>query len=792
MNKSPRKFLRLCAHAALLLAIAGLVLVIGRGVFKVDPPLSAMAAGPGPIQKGESEGEWSERDAYWAGRRGLQFGVPQTAYRAAAAQMSRMEAAFAAQLRSRAFTGAPAIPFSWDFIGPLPIFNNLPNFGGVLFTGAPLANSQGRVSAVAADPTTPGRLFVGTAGGGVWMTTDGGNSFTPIFDGQPSLAIGAIALYPKTTPPTIFVGTGEGNGGDSYYGQGIFKSEDLGASWTPLAPGTFDRVAFTRLAVDSNNPPHLFAAVTGADSLNRADALFVETNPANGGLWRSLDGGNTWTQYPVATFDCAVGSNPCPADDVVIDPNNPKNVFAAIDNDNVFRSSDGGDTWQGMTFPGVPAGLNQMGRQSLAVSVSSPGTVYAMLGAPSGTNYVGFFKSSDSGAHWTAATVPSETLALTRSLDGSGAGYSQSNYDQALAVIPDNAAKLYFGGVGPYISTNSGAGWTFIAGGVFGTAPSTHADQHAVAVDPFNTNILYIGDDGGFYSYDLSTGTGVWTALSFGFSAGQIQGIGPHPWDNAKLIAGFQDNGTQIYSGSQGWPVSGGTELFGLFGEIETGDGGFALFDQIDPDYAYHTFATDENGPTLSTSSDGGGTWNSVTPTDAIQAAIKAAGDPGAIFYPPLAADPAIPQRVVVGAHGVYVSTDGMNSWQPQTSQFLGGVLSDLEIVGGNHSYAWSLSEQNPKTVPATPFKVFNTAQVSLNHGAVWNDVTANLPFDSAKTQGSSIAPNPNNINDAYLGVSGFSAVTGIGHVFRTTDFGTSWARRDGAGELRHCRTCRS
>jgi hypothetical protein len=314
-----------------------------------------------------------------------------------------------------------------------------------------------------------------------------------------------------------------------------------------------------------------------------------------------------------------------------------------------------------------------MGRQSLAVSVSSPGTVYAMLGALSGTDYVGLFRSSDSGAHWTAATVPSVTLGTGSeevSIDGSGAGYSNSSYAQALAVMPDNAAKLYFGGVGPYISTNSGAAWTFIAGATGGTGPSTHADQHAVAVDPFNTDILYIGDDGGFYSYDLSTG--VWTALSFGFSAGQIQAIGPHPWDNTKLIGGFQDNGTQIYSGSQGWPVGGGTELFG--GGTETGDGGFALFDQIDPTYVYHTFATDQTGPHLSTSfGNGGGTWNSDTPIEAIQAAMKAAEDGGAAFYPPLATDPAIPYRVLFGAQGVYVSTSDMVSWQPQTSQFLAG-----------------------------------------------------------------------------------------------------------------------
>ena len=130
-----------------------------------------------------------------------------------------------------------------------------------------------------------------------------------------------------------------------------------------------------------------------------------------------------------------------------------------------------------------------------------------------------------------------------------------------------------FGGVGPYASTDAGLTWKFLAGAVGATAPASHADQHAAAVDPFNGDFVYVGNDGGFYSIDLAKD--VWTPLSFGFSAGQIQAIGPNPADNTKLIAGFQDNGTQIYSGSQGWPVGGGTELSG--GGTETGDGGLCV-----------------------------------------------------------------------------------------------------------------------------------------------------------------------------------------------------------------------
>jgi hypothetical protein len=790
MDKFERKSPNFGAKSATFFLIAmGLLLLLAALLFDAYGPGPALAQANPASSKGhpdEQEAGWWGRDLYWANRRGLQFGVPRTAYRAATEQMHRMEAATSAlKAGGMALPAITAPPFFWNFIGPLPILNNLPNFGG-LITGAPLANSQGRVTVVAADPSTPGRFFVGTAGGGVWMTADAGNSFVPIFDGQPSLAIAAIAIDPRTDPVTIFVATGEGNGSDSFYGQGIFKSGNLGASWTQLVPGVFDRVAFSRLAIDSNNPPHLFAAVTGADSLNRGGSEFTETNPANVGLWRSEDDGATWTQYPLSTFDCLKGTNPCPAVDVAVDPNNSKNVYVAIVTDDVYRSTDGGDSWEAMTFPGVLSGPRHMGRQSIAVSASSPGTVYAMLGSISGDDYVGFFRSSDSGENWTAAAVPAVNLA-TASLDGTS-GFSQSSYDQALAILPGSSAKLYFGGVGPYISTDSGETWRFIAGSVGATAPSTHADQHAVAVDPFNSDFLFLGNDGGFYSYQISKG--IWTALSFGFSAGQIEGIGPHPWENTKLVAGFQDNGTQLYSGSQGWPNAGGTELAG--GGTETGDGGFALFDQLDPNYVYHTFAsgTDLGAsfPNLSTSTNGGAAWNTGG-TETIGAVMKAAKDAGASFYPPLAVDPAVRYRVMLGAQGVYVSTDAMFTWQQQTSQVVTGgcnspacALNDLEFASSDHSHAWSLSAQTNFKTPPTPFKVFNTVQANLDSGAAWNDVTANLPLNPATAQGSSIVPDPNNSEDAYLSVSGFTAVTGVGHVFRTTDFGTTWAREDGFG----------
>ena len=150
------------------------------------------------------------RAAYWASKRGLQFGVPENAYERALSDAKALSMA------------APALSggiFAWSAIGPQPMLNNFPNFGG-LFTGPPMTTSAGRVAAVAVDPTTVNLVYVGAAGGGVWRSSDGGATFTPVFNNEPVQAIGAITVDRKGN---VWVGTGEGVHSDSYYGQGIFS-----------------------------------------------------------------------------------------------------------------------------------------------------------------------------------------------------------------------------------------------------------------------------------------------------------------------------------------------------------------------------------------------------------------------------------------------------------------------------------------------------------------------------------------------------------------------------------------
>src|SRR5271156_297962 len=290
------------------------------------------------------------REAFFISRRGLSFGVPPDAYRKAISQMRRQERdAVASSTMSADDLAAPAVSPSWSALGPQPLLDEVPNFGGVA-TGPALAGVTGRVTAVVTDPTVIGRMFVGTGDGGVWMRANASAAFTPIFDLEPTLSVGALALDTTTSPnPTLYVGSGEGNGSpDSHYGEGVFVSSDLGNSWTQLGAIQFSHASIASLAVDVTQTPRtIYAAVTYGSSANRADASWGAGDFSQNGLWRSPDGGESWISYPAGTFGACpyFTSDPCPAESVVIDPASPASVLVSILGVGVFLSTNSGFSW---------------------------------------------------------------------------------------------------------------------------------------------------------------------------------------------------------------------------------------------------------------------------------------------------------------------------------------------------------------------------------------------------------------------------------------------------------------
>jgi hypothetical protein len=771
----------------LFVAAGGLLLAAGLAVILSSPMRASSRSAraninaPGSLRARDRVA----REAFFLSKRGLRFGLPPGAYRKAISQMRMQERKPVGSATQNASDSTLAsASFAWGALGPLPLTNEIPTFGGVAI-GAAITGVTGRVTAIVADPTVSGRMFVGTGDGGVWMRANSAAPFVPIFDLEPTLSVGALALDATTSPnPTLYVGSGEGNGSaDSYYGEGVFVSSDLGVTWTQLGAINFAHASIASLAVDTTQTPRtIYAAVTYGSSANRAEASWIEGDFSQNGLWRSSDGGESWISYPAGTFGaCPYFTNdPCPAESVAIDPASPTNVLVSILGVGVFRSSNSGFSWTAASLPNLTGGV---GRASV---VAANGIAYAIVGAADGVEFSGFYKSANDGVTWSQASVPSATVGAV-TLDGSSSSnFSQSFFDQTIAIDPADptGATVVFGGVGIYRSTNGGTSWTSLA-----PSGGTHSDQHAIAFDPAAAHSFYLGNDGGLYRFDAGSLT--WAPLSATIGVAQAQSVGPHPTNSNVAIAGFQDNGTALYNATQP-PASSWTEVDNL-------DGGFALFDAVNPLFAYHTFATTSAGAWVSRSADGGVTFNSAASSAALQTAMATAGDDGAAYFPPIASDPAVAERVLFGAHSVYVSNDAMATWSQQTTQDLTGGcnsgecgLEDLEIAPSDHTKAYALAMQTSTTFRPTPFTIFTTDQADMQvsvgqpEGAEWTDKTAQLPpivFPDS-TQATGIAVDPFNSAVAYLSLSGFTAATGMGHVFVTMDFGGSWTQADGNPDL--------
>ncbi len=215
----------------------------------------------------------------------------------------------------------------------------------------------------------------------------------------------------------------------------------------------------------------------------------------------------------------------------------------------------------------------------------------------------------------------------TSTIDGTDpSNFSRADYDQTLMLDPSdpNIATVIFGGVGIYRFINNGGQWTFI-----GQNGGVNSDQHAIAMDPFHPGSFFVGNDGGVFSFNPSSGT--WSALNSTLSVAQLQGIGPNPSNDSVTLAGAAGNGTvRLNSAPTGVKPQ-------AWSAVDSGTGGFALFDRVNPAFAYHSFMTTLSGSVaISCSTDGGVTWNGAQPTFTLQGALASANDAGAGVFPTL------------------------------------------------------------------------------------------------------------------------------------------------------------
>jgi photosystem II stability/assembly factor-like uncharacterized protein len=368
-------------------------------------------------------------------------------------------------LRERALSKTNSLVAQWKSIGP--------------------SNVGGRITSLALHPTNAKVIYAGAATGGVWKSTDGGVTWTNVFNG--SASIGSLILSPAN-PEVVYVGTGEGNpGGIAIYpGNGIWRSTNGGQSWTNL--GLTNTGQIGKLAIHPSSPNRIFAAALGRYRSRTQDR----------GVYRSVDSGATWQR--VLFLNDTTG-----ACEVLIDPSNQNRIYAALwnryrpitysiiggVNSGLWISTDGGDNWTQATN-GFPSNSATLGRVSLAIAPSQPSTIYAL--ASDGIGVRGVYKSTDSGNSWTQVMVGTPF-----------SGEGQVWYNNFIAVHPTNPNTLFAGMTGMYKSTDGGATWV--------SAGSTmHVDHHAILFDPNTPANIIVGNDGGVF---LSTNTGSLWIKSF-------------------------------------------------------------------------------------------------------------------------------------------------------------------------------------------------------------------------------------------------------------------------------------
>jgi uncharacterized protein (TIGR03437 family) len=651
-----------------------------------------------------------ERQRWFYSQRAQPNGIPAGARRAAIQQLQRLDAD--ARARRQALRTSPSASqafvlttdsANWTPIGPRP-------------TDPGASSTSGRVNAIAIDPRSNDVVYIGGADGGVWKTVDAGQNWRPLTDSQPSLAMGAIAIDPSN-PDTVYAGTGELNfAGDSYYGAGILKSTDAGATWTNTE-GPFNRDYISNIAVHPSS----------------SDIVMVA---ARSGIYRSADGGASWS----------VTMGGVSASSLFFDAADPNIVWAALGDafgtsrNGVYRSTDAGLTWR--SVPGTaPQTLptNNVGRIELTQAPSAPATLYAQI-QDSATNtfgnLLGIWKTTDAGATWTKLPVPASSWG------------PQLWYDNTLRVSPTDPNLLWSGALQIYRSTDGGFTWSLPAQ-TSANGTSIHVDFHALAFTKDGSR-LYIGNDGGMYrTDDVSASRVNWTSLNTSLALTQFYpGMALDATDPAVIVGGTQDNGIQRQTPDGRWS------------NITCGDGSHAAIDPAFPNLLYSScqkIAIQRSSTP--------GVWLSA------QYGIDR-NDPEQ-FIAPFVADPATGQTLYFGTTRVWQSRDSGGKWTAISGDITGALTATTSIK----SIAVAPSDSNTVYAGTDRGRLSVTTDALKGSGATWTDRSAGLPARAITSI--SVDPiNPATAWVTFSGFASGTALPG--YIYKTTNAGANWTNVSG------------
>jgi photosystem II stability/assembly factor-like uncharacterized protein len=589
---------------------------------------------------------------------------------------------------------------TWLPIGPSPIADGAYSYAG-------------RITALATVPGSPNVVYAGAAQGGVWKTTDGGANWTPLTDGQDSLAIGALAVDPSNTN-VVYAGTGEANQScDSYYGVGLLKTTDGGVSWTNLGAATFQNTSIAKIVVHPTIPSTLWVA-----NGSGASGFVCYGRFGIFGVWKSIDGGTSWTQVLGSS---QTGVNQA-VHDLLRSPNDPNTLYAAVDGSGIWRTTDGGTSWTKLDG-GLPT-VN-VGRLDIGIHPLLPNVLYVIAANSSNGTQLGTYKSIDSGVSWTALPIPSGSCHYWNFQDictYSGGAAGQCWYDLTLEVQSGNA--VWVGGTAIFKTTNGGTSW------IDACPQSVHADQHAMAFG--SDGRVWIGNDGGVWA--STDGGSSWANKNGNLQITQFYpGASLDPSDYERVLAGAQDNGTSRRTGSGAW------------GLTTFGDGAACVIDAGSPATTWYTSSQYLN---ISKTINGGFSY-----FPAVNGLFDA-NTGAAPFVGQFRACPSNSSVLIAGTDNVWRTNDGAGTWvwdSPDPIDPAGAGIVTLAFAPSDPTCA-------TYAVGTTFGRVFRTSDA----GATWQNVSGGLPGRALND----LVFDPADANVLYAAVSGF----GGSHLYRTAD----------------------
>jgi photosystem II stability/assembly factor-like uncharacterized protein len=602
----------------------------------------------------------------------------------------------------------------------------------------------GRAPAVVGDPDNPLVFYFGSAHGGVWKTTDAGQYWRNVSDGFFKVApVGAIDVS-RSNHDVVYVGSGEPCARQHVTpGDGVYKSTDGGRTWTNI--GLKETRHISKIRIHPTNPDIVFVSAVGD---------MFGTNPERG-VFRTKDGGKTWQKV-------LYKSEQAGAFDLTMDPTNPNVLFASLNDfqrmpwdetsggpdSGLYKTTDGGETWTNITRnPGMPKG--PVGKMGVSISAARPSRVYALIESVEG----GVYRSDDGGATWQRVSTDRELLRIP-------AAYLHITAD---TQDPDT---VYVQHVAVWKSTDGGR--TFTA------QPMQHSDHHGLWIDPKNNRRIIDGSDGGA-SVSLNGGE-TWSTLDNQPTA-DLFGLAIDNQEPYWVYAAQNDNShigipSRTPDSAIGWPDNL---------NIEGGEGGLTA---VKPDGSV-VYACDRTAITRYDRRTGQGSNISVWPEDEFGAATK---DVKYRFYYsfPILLSPHDPNVLYTGSQHLYRTTDEGNSWERISPDLTRNRLDKMQKIPGgpittvqSSLYYVSLI----RTIAESPLDKGelwigtddSTVQVSRNGGKTWDNVSPKeLPEWTTITN---IDVSPHDRGTVYLAGERHRVSDRAPYLYKTTDYGKTWQK---------------